>query len=115
MTDIFVVHSYEWFCSSAACNNLNGNVNLLGVIIQQNNWCLSWWKETDHLSVLFYELHLLTKRKRKGRLICTNHTDVTLCHVDVCCHVNNDIMLCTKQVLCHNMGNTDPKHMALKA
>jgi len=26
--DLFIVHGYEWLCSSAACDNLNDSFNL---------------------------------------------------------------------------------------
>jgi len=25
--DLYIAHGYEWLCSSAACDNLNDNIN----------------------------------------------------------------------------------------
>jgi len=39
--DLFIVHGYEWLCSSAACDTLNDNFNLHSDTSQQSNWHLS--------------------------------------------------------------------------
>lgn len=114
MIDLFIVHGYEWLCTIAACDSLNVSFHLHSLIIQQNNWHLSWWKETDRLSVWFYVFHLLSTRKRKGRHVSGNHTDVTLHLVDVC-YLGYNAMMCTKQVLCHTVCITQIKSVTLKA